>query len=69
MSYGKGRACVLAAIVVLAAVGGCRTNVEITINELEDACDVKGHHNVLFYGDYAKRLHQFAQLYGIKVVT
>ncbi len=50
-------------------VGGCRTNVEITINELEDACDVKGHHNVLFYGDYARRLHRFAQLYGIKVVT
>ena len=50
-------------------VGGCRTNVEITINELQDVYDVKGHHNVLFYGDYAKRLHQFARLYGIKVVT
>lgn len=50
-------------------VGGCRTNVEITINELEDVCDVKGHHNVLFYGNYAKRLRQFAQLYGIEVVT
>jgi hypothetical protein len=50
-------------------VGGCRTNVEITINELDDACDVKGHHNVLFYGNQAKRLRQFAQLYGVTVVT
>ncbi len=38
-------------------------------NELDDACDVKGHHNVLFYGSYARGLRQFAQLYGIKVVT
>jgi len=50
-------------------VGGCRTNVEITINELADARDVKGHHNVLFYGNYAKQLRQFAQLYNISVVT
>ncbi len=50
-------------------VGGCRTNVEITINEFEDACQVKGHHNVLFYGNFARRLKQFCQLYGIRVVT
>ncbi|MEW6238149.1 MAG: hypothetical protein AB1656_22395 [Candidatus Omnitrophota bacterium] len=50
-------------------VGGCRTNVEITINELDDACQVKGHHNVLFYGDYAKRMRQFAQLYGIAAMA
>lgn len=50
-------------------VGGCRTNVEITIDELDDACDVKGHHNVLFYGNYARRLRQFAQLHGITVIT
>jgi len=50
-------------------VGGCRTNVEITIRELDDVADVKGHHNVLFYGDHARRLRQFARLYGIRVVT
>lgn len=49
-------------------VGGCRTNVEITINEVEDVCDVQGHHNVLFYGDYAKKLRQFARLYGLRLV-
>ena len=51
-------------------VGGCRTNVEITINEVNDICDVKPvHHQAIFYGDYAKRLRSFCQLYGIEVVT
>jgi hypothetical protein len=50
-------------------VGGCRTNVEITINELDDVCDVKGHHNVLFYGDYVRQLRKFAQLYNIAVAS
>lgn len=48
-------------------VGGCRTNVQITINELDDACDVEGHHNVLILGDFGRRLRQFARLYGIGV--
>lgn len=50
-------------------VGGCRTNVEITINELENAMDVKAHHNIIFYGNYARELRIFCQLYGIEVVT
>ncbi len=50
-------------------VGGCRTNVAVTINELKDARDVKGHHNVLIYGDHGRRLRQFAQLHGIAVQT
>ncbi len=50
-------------------VGGCRTSVEISINELEDACGVKGHHNVMFYGNYARRLKQFSRLFGISVIT
>ena len=49
-------------------VGGCRTNVEITINELDNVCEVKGHHNVLFYGNYTKQMKQFARLYGIEIV-
>ena len=49
--------------------GGCRTNVEITINELEDVCDVKGMHQTIIYGDYARQLRAFCQLYGIEVVT
>ncbi|MGC9329948.1 MAG: hypothetical protein ACP5I1_20095 [Candidatus Hinthialibacter sp.] len=50
-------------------VGGCRTNVEITIHELENACEVKGHHNVLFYGNYADRLKQFNRFYGIQTLV
>jgi len=49
--------------------GGCRTNVEMTINEVDDVCDVKGMHQIIFYGNYAKELRIFCQLYGIKVVT
>jgi len=49
--------------------GGCRTNIEMTINEVDDVCDVKGMHQIIFYGDYARDLRIFCQLYGIKVVT
>jgi len=48
---------------------GCRTNVEMTINEVDDVCDVKGMHQVIFYGNCAKPLRTFCQLYGIEVVT
>ena len=51
------------------ATGGCRTNVEMTINEVDDVCDVKGMHQIIFYGNYAKQLRTFCQLYGIEVVT
>ena len=50
-------------------VGRCRANVAFTINEHEDVCDAKGHHNVVFYGNYAKQLRRFAQLHGITVAT
>jgi L-fucose isomerase-like protein len=45
--------------------GGCRTNAETTINELDDVADLKGHHLVMVYGDYAGDLRRFCQLYGI----
>ncbi len=49
--------------------GGCRSNIEMTINEVDDVCDVKGMHQIIFYGDYAEQLRTFCQLYDIKVVT
>jgi hypothetical protein len=49
--------------------GGCRTNIEMTINEVDDVCDVKGMHQVIFYGNYAKQLRTFCQLYNINIVT
>ncbi len=49
--------------------GGCRTNVELTINEVADVCDVKGMHQTIFYGNYARQLRAFCQLLDIAVVT
>jgi L-fucose isomerase-like protein len=49
--------------------GGCRTNVETTINELDDVYELKGHHLCLIYGDHAKQLKAFCQLYDIEVVV
>jgi len=50
--------------------GGCRTNVEITVNELDDVQDlVHGGHQIIFYGHHSKQLKMFCQLNGIEVVT
>jgi len=51
------------------ATGGCRTNAETTINELDDVADLKGHHLVMAYGEHATLLRRFCQLYGVKVVV
>lgn len=49
--------------------GGCRTNVELQLDDLEDACEVKGHHLCLFYGRHKKDIEIFCQLYGIQTVS
>ena len=49
--------------------GGCRTNLKMTINEVEDVCDVKGMHQCIFYGNYTKQLKTFCQLFNIQVVV
>jgi len=46
---------------------GCTTNVEIEITDRPDACMVKGHHNLVFCGDYARRFRLFAQLYRMRL--
>jgi hypothetical protein len=46
---------------------GCTTNVEIELTDRDDACMVRGHHNLLFCGDFARKFRLFAQLYGIKL--
>ncbi len=48
------------------APGGCRSNIEMTINEVDDVCDVKGMHQAIFYGNYARQLRHFCQLYRIE---
>lgn len=49
--------------------GGCRTNVKLTINEVRDVCDVQGMHQAIFYGNYARQLRSFCQLYEIEAVS
>ena len=49
--------------------GGCRTNVETTLNEIDDVAELKGHHLTLIYGNYTKELKRFCQLYDIEVVV
>jgi len=46
---------------------GCTTNVEIEVTDRSDACMVRGHHNLLFCGDFARRFRLFAQLYRIRL--
>jgi hypothetical protein len=49
--------------------GGCRTNAETTINELDDVAELKGHHLVMAYGEHATSLRRFCRLYGIEAVV
>ncbi|MBP7049770.1 MAG: hypothetical protein KBE65_02015 [Phycisphaerae bacterium] len=49
--------------------GGCRTNAETTINELDDVAQLKGHHLIMIYGDHARELRRFCQMYGIEATT
>ena len=46
---------------------GCTTNVEIEITDRPDACMVKGHHNLLFCGDFARKFRLFARLHKLRL--
>jgi len=47
--------------------GGCRTSVEIRMDEVKDARDVQGFHQVVFYGNHRREVEAFCQLYDIGV--
>ncbi|MGI6416684.1 MAG: hypothetical protein ACOX1P_13515 [Thermoguttaceae bacterium] len=51
------------------AAGGCRTNIEMTINEVEDTCQTQGMHQAIFYGNHARALRTFCQLHRIEAVS
>ncbi len=46
--------------------GGCRTSVEIAMDNVEDCRDVKGFHQVVVLGNHRRILENFCELYGIK---
>jgi len=48
--------------------GGCRTNIETTINELDDVALLKGHHLCMVYGNFVRELKTFSQVYDIQVI-
>lgn len=48
--------------------GGCRTSVEILMDEVEDCRDVRGFHQVVTLGNHRAALRAFCNLYGIKMV-
>ncbi len=49
--------------------GGCRTNAETTINELQDVTELKGHHLIMVYGNHAKALGRFCQMYSVEAMV
>jgi len=48
--------------------GGCRTSVEIQMDDLEDCRDVLGFHQVVFLGNHRRDVEAFCQMYGINVI-
>lgn len=48
--------------------GGCRTSVEIAMDNVEDCRDVKGFHQVVVLGNHRRILQGFCELYGINYV-
>jgi hypothetical protein len=48
--------------------GGCRTSVEIKMDNIEDCRDVLGFHQVVTLGHHRRVVEAFCQLYGIKVI-
>jgi hypothetical protein len=48
--------------------GGCRTSVEVAMDDVEDCRDVLGFHQVVTLGNHRRLVEGFCQLYGIRVV-
>jgi hypothetical protein len=48
--------------------GGCRTSVELELDDVADVCDTKGFHQLFIYGDLELPFKAYCQLAGIKVV-
>ena len=49
--------------------GGCRTNVKIQMDRVEDSRDVLGFHQVVFAGNHRRDVENFCQMWGIKVIN
>ena len=50
-------------------IGGCRTKMVTTINELHDVCQLQGHHLCMWYGDFGEKVKAFNQMFRIELVV
>jgi hypothetical protein len=48
-------------------LAGCRTSVEIEVDDVPDSRDVKGFHQLFIYGDHTRQLKAYAQLAGVTI--
>jgi hypothetical protein len=48
--------------------GGCRTSIEITMDDVEDARDVLGFHQVVSLGNHRRAVEAYAQMYGLDII-
>jgi hypothetical protein len=48
--------------------GGCRTSVELAMDDIEDCRDVMGFHQCVTLGNHKRDVESWAQLYGMRVV-
>ncbi len=48
--------------------GGCRTSVELAVDNMEDSLDCKGFHQLFIYGKLDRQFKAYCRLAGIKVV-
>jgi len=49
--------------------GGCRTSLEIEVDDVKDSRDIKGFHQLFIYGDLKLPFKAYCQLAGIKVLN
>ena len=48
--------------------GGCRTSLELRMDDIEDARDVLGFHQVVTLGTHRRMVEAFCQVMGITIV-
>jgi L-fucose isomerase-like protein len=48
--------------------GGCRTSLEIQMDDVEDSRDVLGFHQVVVLGNHKREVESFCQLYHIRTI-
>ncbi|MCD6304453.1 MAG: hypothetical protein J7M21_05770, partial [Planctomycetes bacterium] len=47
--------------------GGCRTSIELEVDDIPDIRDIKGFHQLIISGDFSQRFKAYAKLAGIAV--